>query len=64
MKVIIIIISVGYLPSREAKLKKSAKNYFIRDNKLKNDRIARNSGHLSLPSSADIFQKQDGGNDS
>lgn len=38
MKVIIIIISVGYLPSREAKLKKSAKNYFIRDNKLKKDR--------------------------
>ena len=26
--------------------------------------IARNSGHLSLPSTADIFRKQDGGNDS
>lgn len=39
MKVLIIIISVGYLLSREAKLKKSAKNYFIRDNKLKNDRL-------------------------
>ena len=26
--------------------------------------IARNSGHLSLPSIADTFRKQDGGNDS
>ena len=25
--------------------------------------IARNSGHSSLPSTADIFRKQDGGND-
>ena len=29
----------------------------------KTDLIARNSGHLSLPSTADIFRKQDGGND-
>ena len=40
MKVIIIIISVEYSPGREAKLKKGAKNYFIRD-KLKNDRLTR-----------------------
>ena len=26
--------------------------------------IARNSGHLSLPNTAGIFRKQDGGNDS
>lgn len=47
-KVIIIIISLGYLPSREAKLKKSAKNYFIRDNKLKNDRLTRATRYFEL----------------